>query len=81
MKTFLTKLSLDNRASAKQRIGTGLSALCAVLTLATSDAFAISLMPGREISPTGTTVSIRPELEGTVVADVARRFAIRGRRG
>ena len=76
MKTFFTKLSLDNRASVKQRIGAGFSALCALLAMATTDAFAISLMPGREISPTGTAVNSRPELAGTVLADTMRPFSI-----
>lgn len=76
MKNFLNKMPIAKQVSIKQCMHIGLGALCTLLTLATSDAFAISLMPGREISPTGTTVSAHPELAGTNVADVTRRFSI-----
>jgi uncharacterized membrane protein len=43
---------------------------------ATPHAFALPLPPAAEVSPAGTTAALRPELEGTVLADTRRRFSV-----
>jgi uncharacterized membrane protein len=46
------------------------------LSCAVPQAFALPLLPGAEVSPTGTTVALRPELAGLVLADTNRRFSV-----
>jgi hypothetical protein len=76
MKNFFSKTPNVKQAIGKQRIGAGMRALCVALAMATSNGFAISLLPGREISPIGTTLSAHPELAGMAIANVNRPFSI-----
>jgi hypothetical protein len=55
---------------------TSIAAAVIGLGCALPQAFALPLLPGAEVSPTGTTVALRPELAGLVVADTKRHFSV-----